>query len=1191
MIDKWLKSKSIVYKTRVIILLAFLSTAAIFFVARDEVLNTMMIVELDEHGNELRQKSARLKELVQSLTDDVRHLSLSRPVIKLNAELLSPNTDLEKLKEAVVYEFVAMMKSKKYFRQLQIISADADGKEVIRVTRDRFGVIKVAEESQLQLKGQSSYFKASSSLHSGEVYLSPVQLNREKGEVEVPHRPVIRAIIPLLNNSGETVSVIVCNMDFKEVLGWLVESHGDGFDYILNVNGDYLSHPDKTKTFGFEFGSTYTFQDEFPELKNLISNRGLGIDNKTYEYLNGDVGIAAIRMRFDPLTTANDILMVRVIPYHAISAQAAAAISQTLWLVLILFLIGSILARKFTQTLVDPIRTLTKSTDAIIKGEATRIPDLDFGGEMAALANDFNEVLETLELRKSELNESYKWNAVIMKSSYDGIVSIDEEGIILSLNESAQIIFGYTSAEAVGHNVNILMPSQYHDSHQKYFTEYTKGDTHTKEKVSERLSKTLEMEAQRKGGVCFPIEVNVTVAQLGNKTRYIATLRDITTRKNAEEQLKLSEARLREAQHIANLGSWDWDLIENKLDWSLEVYRIFGISPEKFGTSYEFFMSRVHPEDREKVQHAVNATLESGEPYDINHRICMTDGTVRWVNERGKLYQADDGSASSMVGTVRDITKHQEYEDELRKSESRYREVVEGSPYPIVVYDHESMVYVNKAALNFFGANDPSTIIGKGFLQFIHPDFHKNASSKMSRLLNGERTPEEREYVLFKLNGEEAKVRITSILVEFDGQDRVLTQFRDITEEERVKQKLKEEYLLNEQILGAIPSILIGVDQKGDIALWNHMAETTFGIRSGDALGTSLHKLNINWSWKEIDHGIVNSRATGTARIDHVTFSRTDGSDGVLGLTINTIYNKGVDEGLLLLGSEISERLKLEGQLLLAQKMEAVGELAAGIAHEINTPLQYVGDNIRFLKDSFQEMQILNENYHKLIDHCDEKGFALDLVKELKKADDDADLEFIMEEIPPAVDQSLEGIAKASYIVGAMKEFSHPGQKEKVLCDINRILESTTTVAKNEWKYVAELKLELDDELPPVCCLPEINQVFLNMIVNAAHSIAEKLGENSPEKGLIRIQTAHSDHQFVEVRISDSGCGIPEEIRNKIFEPFFTTKEVGKGTGQGLAISHSIVVDLHKGALDIESEVGKGTTFIIKLPLTGQEVS
>ncbi|HDH97429.1 MAG TPA: histidine kinase, partial [Proteobacteria bacterium] len=221
----------------------------------------------------------------------------------------------------------------------------------------------------------------------------------------------------------------------------------------------------------------------------------------------------------------------------------------------------------------------------------------------------------------------------------------------------------------------------------------------------------------------------------------------------------------------------------------------------------------------------------------------------------------------------------------------------------------------------------------------------------------------------------------------------------------------------------------------------------------------------------------------------------------------------------------------------------------------------------------------------ELLKAVKEGAVTEELIAEVEEAVRSADMEFLAEEVPKAIDESLDGIERIASIVRAMKEFSHPGLEEKVAIDINRAIQNTVTISRNEWKYVADVELDLDPNLPLVPCLPrDINQVLLNIIVNAAHAIADVVGEGRAAKGKITISTRHIG-DWVEIRISDTGTGIPPEIRHRIFDPFFTTKEVGKGTGQGLSIAHSIVVDKHKGQIFFETEMGKGTTFFIRLPL------
>ncbi len=280
------------------------------------------------------------------------------------------------------------------------------------------------------------------------------------------------------------------------------------------------------------------------------------------------------------------------------------------------------------------------------------------------------------------------------------------------------------------------------------------------------------------------------------------------------------------------------------------------------------------------------------------------------------------------------------------------------------------------------------------------------------------------------------------------------------------------------------------------------------------------------------------------------------------------------------------DRNLIEVQLRQAQKLESVGQLAAGIAHEINTPIQYIGDNIHFIEESFNALAGLLRENQKLAAAVQSHTVTPEVLSAVESSIQKADIDYLSKEIPLAVQQSLQGVGHVSRIVNAMKEFSHPGSKEKEALDLNHAIEMTVTVARNEWKYVAEMVTDYAPALPLVACLPgEFNQVILNLIINAAHAIGDVVRQMEGSKGTIRIST-RLEGAWVEIRISDTGTGVPQEIRHRIFDPFFTTKGAGKGTGQGLAIARSVIVDKHGGALTFESEMGRGTTFIIRLPVT-----
>ena len=313
-------------------------------------------------------------------------------------------------------------------------------------------------------------------------------------------------------------------------------------------------------------------------------------------------------------------------------------------------------------------------------------------------------------------------------------------------------------------------------------------------------------------------------------------------------------------------------------------------------------------------------------------------------------------------------------------------------------------------------------------------------------------------------------------------------------------------------------------------------------------------------------------------------FWRKDGSSFPVEYSSHQIRRNGRVIGAVVSFEDITHRKRQEMELRHSQKLEAVGRLAAGIAHEINTPIQFLGDNTRFLQDSFRDEIQLIHKYQELREAAGRGQVRQVLLREVTALREKVDWDYLEQEIPRAMEQMLEGLARVATIVRGMKEFSHVDRtNEMAPADLNRALESTLIVARNELKYVADVETRFA-ELPPVIChLGDLNQVFLNLLVNAAHAIGDVI-KGTKSRGKITVST-QIDSDVVEVAISDSGHGIPAELRDKIFDPFFTTKGVGKGTGQGLALARAIVVEKHGGTLTFETQPGIGTTFFVRLPL------
>lgn len=401
------------------------------------------------------------------------------------------------------------------------------------------------------------------------------------------------------------------------------------------------------------------------------------------------------------------------------------------------------------------------------------------------------------------------------------------------------------------------------------------------------------------------------------------------------------------------------------------------------------------------------------------------------------------------------------------------------------------------------------------------------------------------------------------------------------------KETLRAAHQRAEFFIDAVPSILIGLNHELCIVRWNSTAARVFELSEEEVTGKQLANCGVRWLRDGLQDEIRSLCAEQTSRRCDYPFE-IKGKTRLLGLTVTPVSMDDKTFIILLIGSDITDRRTLEERLRQAEKLESVGQLAAGIAHEINTPMQYIGDNVRFLKDAFLDVKSVATAYERLLLAARDNTLSQETVQEVGDVVAGVDAGYLFGEIPKAIDQTLEGVTRVSTLVSAMKEFSHPDTKEKIPLDLNHAIDSTITVARNEWKYVANMKTDFDPSLPPVLCQPgEFNQVILNLIVNAAHAIADGLQKTSSEIGTIGVQTRNC-LGWAEIRIQDTGSGIPENVRSRIFDPFFTTKEIGKGTGQGLAIAHSAIVDKHGGSIHFETKEGEGTTFIIRLPYDGK---
>ena len=412
-------------------------------------------------------------------------------------------------------------------------------------------------------------------------------------------------------------------------------------------------------------------------------------------------------------------------------------------------------------------------------------------------------------------------------------------------------------------------------------------------------------------------------------------------------------------------------------------------------------------------------------------------------------------------------------------------------------------------------------------------------------------------------------------------------------------------------IIRVIQSEAADDPERHVIAYCNKAVAEQLGLRKQDVVGRDAGIVTQEHNRDKPPRTRLSTtlRSDATLQYEHEV-SRKDGSTFVLGMSITPIFDPtGALTHAAVIGADIThkreearkkqelqdklleemkERERMVLELQLAQKLESVGRLAAGIAHEINTPIQYVGDSVQFLRTACDDLIHLLDEWRAATVLLPAGETRDHLDKEFSRLTQQYDMDFVRLEMPRAFSRTFDGVERVATIVKAMKEFAHPDAEEQNLADLNHAIETTLLVASNEYKYVAKVHTHFA-ELPGVICnIGELNQVVLNLVVNAAHAIHD--AGRDVETGEIHITTELAGDSAV-IRIRDNGCGIPEEHLSKVYDPFFTTKEVGRGTGQGLSIAHTILVDKHCGTIDLSSRVGAGTEFVLTIPVAGRAAS
>lgn len=769
---------------------------------------------------------------------------------------------------------------------------------------------------------------------------------------------------------------------------------------------------------------------------------------------------------------------------------------------------------------------------------------------------------------------------LILDAIAKGVCGIDREGTVIFCNEALLELSGFSREEIIGKNVHdLLLPCR------------ADGAKPPREQCA--LHKAIERREpvqvvrnvlRQKDGRSIPVEYcGHPLRQPARGVCYIATIKDLSEIDIAKQALRRSEERYRRILESMPDVAWTSD-VDGRIRYiSSKVNTLLGFTNKEIYAGGTYLrLNQIHAEDFGRVSGALRALFEEQVPFNEEYRIRRKDGVWIWVHDRATTTHIDEGVLCA-DGFMSDITQRKQAEAELHSKtaflEAQANSTIDG----LLVVDrsgrrlmaNERFVELLEMPSELMADTDDQRMLAYAVTLM------KDSASFLAKVEHLYRHPSETSRDEIEMRSGRILDRYSAPVVDKEGTHYGrIWSFRDITDQKRTHEALEQLSLAVEQS----PTSVVITDPQGNISYVNRKFTECTGYSIEEVAGKNPRILNAGRCPGELYRDLWSTITEGKMWRGELCNKKKSGEIFWESATITPMTNsKGQITHFLAVKEDITEKRSLESQLRHAQKMEGIGQLAAGIAHEINTPTQFVMDNLTFLGDAVKSVDELLGQYRTAVQILAGPGGS-ETVMRLKAAEQACDLDFMREEVPRAIDQSLEGAKRVAKIVRAMKEFSHPDSAEKTATDLNRSIESTITVARNEWKYVSDVTTEFDTQLPAVVCYPgDINQVVLNLLVNAAHAIKEKAKDG--EKGRITVRTK-SVESYAEISVSDTGAGIPEAIRHRVFDPFFTTKEVGKGTGQGLALAYTVVVKKHGGQIWFETEVGKGTTFFIRLPLS-----